>query len=166
MPAKPLTEEQKIDAARLKALFQTQEGLTQAVLADELGFANQSAVSQYLNGRIPLNVEVAIKFADKFKCLVSDFSPSLQNEINKISKYCTEQNTPPETTTDARGRLIASSFISAPEEKKILVETILQGVNSEWLDPDARAYLDSLELRILRWDQSRKSAPTSQRFKA
>ncbi|WP_272670882.1 helix-turn-helix domain-containing protein [Providencia sp. PROV147] len=166
MPAKPLTDDQKFDATRLKALFQAQKGLTQAVLADDLGFANQSAVSQYLNGRIPLNVEVAIKFADRFGCLVSDFSPSLQNEINKIANYSTKKETLPSSTSSIENQLIASAFDESPEEKKILVETILLNMNTEWIDADARAYLDSLELKILRWIQSRKSTPTTQRLKA
>ena len=87
MPAKPLTPEQKADAERLMAIFKRQSGLTQAVLADDLGFSTQSAVSQYLNGRVPLNVEVAIKFAERFNCLVSDCSPSIQREIDRISLY-------------------------------------------------------------------------------
>ncbi|OAT46981.1 helix-turn-helix domain-containing protein [Providencia heimbachae] len=166
MPAKPLTDEQKFDAARLKALFQAQKGLTQAVLADDLGFANQSAVSQYLNGRIPLNVEVAIKFADRFGCLVSDFSPSLQSEINKIAKYSLPLQVLPSATKEAEEQLIISSLNSAPEEKKILIKAILLDSNPDWIDADARAYIDSLELKILRWIQTGKSNSSTQRLKA
>jgi len=99
MPAKPLTLEQKQDAARLAAIFEkrkAEDGLTQAVLADTLGYAVQSAVSQYLKARIPLNVLAAIKFAKGLRCRVSDFSPSLQAEIDKIAAFATtnEQEAP------------------------------------------------------------------------
>lgn len=37
----------------------------------------QGAVGHYLNGRSPLNLESALKFADVFDVSVSDFSPTL-----------------------------------------------------------------------------------------
>lgn len=90
MPALPLTPEQRADAARLKHLFAAwQKGRREAgqpssqeALSDLLGF-NQSALSQYLNGRIPLNVAAASKFASLIECSVADFSPTLASEIGK-----------------------------------------------------------------------------------
>jgi len=90
MPALPLTTEQLEDAARLKTLFaawqkkQREAGLpsSQEALSDQLGF-NQSALSQYLNGRIPLNIATATKFANLIGCAVSDFSRALADEIGK-----------------------------------------------------------------------------------
>jgi len=96
MPAKPLTPEQKQDAARLAAIFEkrkAEDGLTQAVLADILGYSVQSAVSQYLKARIPLNVSAAIKFAGGLRCRVADFSPSIQSEIDKIAAFATQRDT-------------------------------------------------------------------------
>lgn len=63
------------------------KSLTQANLAYEFGYSTQSAISQYLNGKVPLNVDASIKFADKLGCRVSDFSPSIQEEINRIAKF-------------------------------------------------------------------------------
>lgn len=88
MPALPLTPEQRADAARLKNLFAAwQKGRREAgqpssqeALSDMLGF-NQSALSQYLNGRIPLNVSAATKFAGLIGCSIADFSPSLAEEV-------------------------------------------------------------------------------------
>ena len=90
MPALPLTTEQLADAARLKTLFaawqkgRREAGLpsSQEALSELLGF-NQSAMSQYLNGRIPLNVDAATKFANLIECQVSDFSASLAAQIEK-----------------------------------------------------------------------------------
>ena len=91
MPALPLTKEQLDDAARLKLLFATwqktqrEAGLpsSQEAISDALGFT-QSALSQYLNGRIPLNFEAAAKFAGLLQCDVSDFSPDLASQLERI----------------------------------------------------------------------------------
>lgn len=71
MPAKPLTPEQKADAARLKEAFQAWrdarrdrgDTISQEAAAAQLGFG-QSALSQYLNGHIPLNEPVLWKFCE------------------------------------------------------------------------------------------------------
>lgn len=68
MPANPLTLSQLEDAARLKSLFdvwkkeQRSQGnrVSQESVSELLGFG-QSALSQYLNGRIPLNLDAATK---------------------------------------------------------------------------------------------------------
>lgn len=150
MPAKPLTPEQKADADRLKAIFSKQRELTQAALADELGFSNQSAVSQYLNGKIPLNVDAAIKFAEKLCCSVSDFSPSIQKEIDKISSFSTRYI---KTTLSNQW----DAYVKAPEEKREVVSFILHDANPEWVDSDARAYVAALEVKALKWINQCKS---------
>lgn len=84
MPAKPLTPEQKEDAARLKSYFKIwQEGMraqgtpvSQDAAAARLGFG-QSALSQYLNGVIPLNGQVLAKFAQLLEVPTGDISPSV-----------------------------------------------------------------------------------------
>ena len=63
---RPLTKEESQDTERLKKIWEAKAkplGLTQAKISKDFGFANQSAVSQYLNGRIPLNMKIAAKFA-------------------------------------------------------------------------------------------------------
>lgn len=91
MPAKPLSPEQLQDAARLKAIFNERKAelsLTQERLAEELGYANQSAVANYFNGKAPLNVEAAIAFATRLGCRVADFSDALQSRIDSIAAHC------------------------------------------------------------------------------
>jgi len=97
MPAKPLTLEQKQDAKRLRAVYDERKnrlGLSQEKLADEFGFSVQSAVSQYLTGKIPLNIEISVKFAERLRCRVSDFSPSMQREIDCLSEYASGNASP------------------------------------------------------------------------
>lgn len=90
MPAKPLTPEQLEDAARLKAIFEekkkTQPSLTQAALADACGWNTQGTVSQYLNGKIPLNVTAAARLAMALGVQIAEFSPSLSKEVLLLTK--------------------------------------------------------------------------------
>ncbi len=55
------------EAAKLKAIYEARKqadpSLTQDVIADRAGWSGQSVVSQYLNGRIPLNLPALLKFS-------------------------------------------------------------------------------------------------------
>lgn len=94
MPAKPLSPEQLEDAVRLKALFRLwqarratkHEPWSQEHAADQLGIG-QSAMNQYLNGRIPLNLPVAVRFARLLGVGIEEFSPAvarLQESVSKV----------------------------------------------------------------------------------
>ena len=84
MPAKPLSPEQTSDSVRLKAIFESKKrelGITQDSLTAACGWESQGTVSQYMNGKIPLNLKSALKFARALRCSVSDFSPRLAHEL-------------------------------------------------------------------------------------
>lgn len=74
---------QKDDAARLAELFQ-RTPLSQEAFGAEFGIGTQGAVSQYLNGLIPLNLTAALRFAKGLGVSVSAFSPTLGKEIEWI----------------------------------------------------------------------------------
>ena len=88
MPAQPLTEDQLADAGRLKVVFHrwqdarksARKPWSQDWCSEEMGFG-QSALSQYVSGKIPLNPEAAAKFARLTGCEVSEFSPTISKEI-------------------------------------------------------------------------------------
>jgi transcriptional regulator with XRE-family HTH domain len=92
MPAKPLTPEELADAARLKILFQAWqksrkdkgEPASQEAAIEILQFG-QSAVSQYLNGGIPLNVDAAYRFAEMLGRPIASFSPTLAERAARYS---------------------------------------------------------------------------------
>lgn len=92
MPANPLNREQLKEAALLKRLFMAWQAkekdngnrVSQENAAELLGF-NQSALNQYLNGKIPLNVDAAIKLAAMLGCQVLDFSPSLARQAERYA---------------------------------------------------------------------------------
>lgn len=84
MPAKELRPEQKADANRLKAAFASWQinmraknvPCTQEVAADALGFG-QSALNQYLGGKIPLNMPALRKFSSLLGVSPASISPAL-----------------------------------------------------------------------------------------
>lgn len=74
-------ETRKAEAMRLKAIYQDRKRsdptLTQDKVADLCEWAGQSVVSQYLNGRIPLNLSALIKFANVLGFSPDEVSPRL-----------------------------------------------------------------------------------------
>lgn len=86
----PLSEWQLQDSARLKSLFQAKRGelkLTQEKLAAELGDGvTQGAVSHFMNGRTALSVNAAVVFARALGVPVSEISPTLAAQIEKMSQ--------------------------------------------------------------------------------
>ncbi len=73
-----LTPEEQNDSDRLLCVWNQKKqvlGLTQADVAKQFGIANQTAISQYLNGRIPLNLEAAVKFSKILQVRLGDISP-------------------------------------------------------------------------------------------
>lgn len=152
MPAKPLTQEQKADAERLLEIFKARKehlepGLTQSILADDLGFSTQSAVSQYFQGKVPLNVEAAVKFAARLECAVADFSPAMQESIDRIaafssmSRHGDKQKSA--STQDKQGAAtgVATKYAAASHATQAAVDVLL-------LPKGERAALDNSDLRI------------------
>jgi hypothetical protein len=95
VPAKELTPEQKADAKRLKAAFKAwqayrkAQGLeyAQEVVTDGLGFG-QSALSQYLNGHIPLNGETLRKLCTLIGVNPGSISPSIvEAEVARAKQW-------------------------------------------------------------------------------
>lgn len=84
---KELTTSQLEDARRLKALYESRKkelGITQQQIADTLNIS-QGGVGHYLNGRNPLNVQVASIFSHLLKAPIQSFSPSLAKEAELIT---------------------------------------------------------------------------------
>lgn len=84
MPAKPLTADQHDDARRLKAALaqaKSEFGLTQAELAARCGWDSQSTVSQYANGKIPLNVDALGLMCLHLRTSMQDISPTLARRL-------------------------------------------------------------------------------------
>lgn len=76
---------QHAEATRLKAIYkackQRDKSLTQERVAELCGWSGQSAVSQYLNGKIPLNIPALIKLSHALNFEPIDVSPRLAELI-------------------------------------------------------------------------------------
>ena len=132
MPAKPLTQNQRDDAARLKTLFRAwqdkrkEEGQasSQEYCSSILGFG-QSTIVQYLNGKIPLNPNAARKFAGLLGITVDVFSPDLALRIAElaagVSALSGGSNQPGEP---AAPQLLMGGAISKARENKNLKEAL------------------------------------------
>ena len=90
--SKELEQWQKDDAARLKRIFQ-KSGLSQTTIGLDYGIGGQAMVGQYLNGKRPLNLKAAGKFAFGLKCRIDDFSPSLANQVRELHELVSIRNT-------------------------------------------------------------------------
>ena len=67
------------DAKRLKKIWTEKKDvlfLSQTKAADEFGYNSQGSVSQYLNGKVALNMSAVAKFAKLLQVNVSDISPT------------------------------------------------------------------------------------------
>jgi DNA-binding XRE family transcriptional regulator len=131
----PLSPLQREDAARLRELFARKKrelSLTQEMVAYQLGFSGQAVVSQYLNGRIPLNIRVAIGFAKLLGVHVSEFSEALQAEIDELAGFASGAATVPPAVanewpfTVPRGMYERLSE-SDKERLNLMVESFIRG---------------------------------------
>lgn len=94
MPAQPLTPDQKADADRLKKLFSRWqaerrargESASQEHIGELLGLT-QSGLSQYLNGRIPLNVAIVAKLASLMGRQPEEISAAVAEEIRALGAF-------------------------------------------------------------------------------
>lgn len=82
-PRKKVEPWQQEDADRLRHLWDTRSDtkLSQADAAAKWGIGTQPVLWQYLKGWIPLNMEVAPKFARGLNCTIADFSPRIAGRI-------------------------------------------------------------------------------------
>lgn len=88
-----LTASEAAECAALKNIYKAKKkelGLTQDELGEKLGGINQSSVSHYLNGINALNKDVAAGFARALQVPVSDFSPRLAEEIDRLARTATQ----------------------------------------------------------------------------
>lgn len=74
------------EAANLRRLFENREAprLTQAAFGEKFEIGSQAVVWQYLNARIPLNMEKAVRFAKGLGCDIAEFSPRLADDMRAL----------------------------------------------------------------------------------
>jgi|GEM_PF-3538904 len=96
---RPLTAEEKADAARLKSAweeFQAQEenkGATQDWLAQATGLGGQSVIGQYLNAKIQLNHKALLSICKVIGADPAKISPNLAVKLPAAANDAIHANT-------------------------------------------------------------------------
>jgi transcriptional regulator with XRE-family HTH domain len=89
MARKVLTAEQIADAHRFKQIWvrkKTALNLTQEKVCEHMGWSSQSSFSQYLNGKIALNLQAVVKLAKILQVLPEEISPVLTRDIKQSER--------------------------------------------------------------------------------
>ena len=85
-----LDRKREFDAAALKLIWNQKKkelGLTQEKAAHLMGWHSQAAVAQYLNGKIPLNTDAKMKFAELLNVSPASIWPSFVGPTAPIDIY-------------------------------------------------------------------------------
>ena len=80
MNRRTLTDQEREWQRNLKSIWlrkKSELGLTQEKLAAKIGWRTQGAVTSYLNGRIPLNTDAKMKFAEALGVSVSEIDSGI-----------------------------------------------------------------------------------------
>ncbi len=80
-----ITDEHRLEARKLKAIWDEKKPSTQAEFGEDFDIGNQGAVANFLAGRSALSLKAAVGFASGLGCKIEDFSPRLAAEADKIA---------------------------------------------------------------------------------
>jgi len=100
MTRRSLTPEEREDADRLRKLWNERKEelmLSQVKVAERMGFSSQAAVSQYLNAKMPLNINTVAKFAQVLRARVEDISPRYAQMVGEPIPSSLDGYTAPQT---------------------------------------------------------------------
>lgn len=78
-----LTDKELLRASRLMSIYKRDKnelGYNMSILGEILGGMSASAVSQYLKGKIPMNLPIMIAFCIALKCDIKEIDPDLPFE--------------------------------------------------------------------------------------
>lgn len=103
--------------------------LTQEKAAELMGFEHQSTISQYLNGKAPLNMENTIKFANVLGVKPEEIRPDLSDLFQYVRNSGDPDFQPNQTgwmRLNAREQLLVELFKRIPEAEKDSIVSELQ----------------------------------------
>lgn len=146
---KPLERWQLEDAARLRKLFADRAKMSQEKFGQTYAIGTQGAVWQYLEGRIPLNLSVALKFADGLSVPLREISPQLADEVDKQHKVAETgayYNVSPGPELRARVPLISWTTAGKWAETQ---DPHTPGEAEEWIVSTATVGPNAFALRVI-----------------
>ncbi|MBG6240464.1 MAG: helix-turn-helix domain-containing protein [Candidatus Symbiopectobacterium sp. Clec_Harlan] len=134
-----VTDQDKQTATRLKRIWDEKKkalGLTQEKAADALGFNTQGAVSQYLNGKVPLNTDTVIKFAKLLRVTPEEIKPELADLLCYVRETSNDSlNQAPELFISPKEMAILKLINQLPESERTQLHEALE---------DRKRYYDRL----------------------
>lgn len=90
-----VTEEHRAEARRLNEIWERNKPCGQAEFGERYEIGNQGAVSQFLNGKVPLSLKAAIGFASGLGVNIGDFSERLAKEAARAAHVGPADHLPP-----------------------------------------------------------------------
>ncbi len=154
-PRRELTSEERAECARLKAIFEKRQKeardqgarMTQETLGNSIGWrSGQSAVNQYLNGKVPLNLEALLKFAAELRFTPEEVSPRLASELARGSQPAEEASNI-EPGPDTKGLIPLISWVQAGSWSEV-VDLYAVGDAEDWLPCPANHGSRAFALRV------------------
>lgn len=97
-----------------------QLGLTQEGAAHRLGWKNQSAVNQYINGVIPLNTEATLKFAGLLQVHPREIDPRVRQLL------------PSSASHESDGQALDDRYVFVNKVKGPRIESGTGGISISW----------------------------------
>ncbi|MDO0945938.1 XRE family transcriptional regulator [Chromohalobacter israelensis] len=112
----------KAEASRLKAMYnqrkaeakQAGKTLSQEAVAEMCGWAGQSAVSQYMNARMSLNIEALLKLARALDFELEEVSPRLAKEFMPEKHGAAPRHEHATTDGDPNAMVVAPAYKKIP----------------------------------------------------
>lgn len=112
------------DAARLKKLMEA-SGYTQEAFGIEFGIGIQAMVGSYVNGRTPLNISCAVKFAKGLKCTIDQFSPTIADQIREFGTLVEQSEYVPRSKKSEAAAKIIDAMSTDQQDKAVKIVTTL-----------------------------------------
>ncbi|KAA9133483.1 helix-turn-helix transcriptional regulator [Marinihelvus fidelis] len=147
MTDKRLSSDQQRAASRLRKIWDEKKtglGLTQERVGARLGWETQSAVSQYLNGKIPLNLNAVIKFAQVLEVEPESIYPELLQDLS-VPYRVSQQKVDPTFHVAEQPPTYGSD-----EGVTGIVSLIRKGLNDGTLDAEDLKFIKALVERIVK----------------
>jgi hypothetical protein len=146
-----LTDEELRDAERLRDAWERFKietpSATQESVAFACGWKTQGAVSQYLRGVIPLNLDALLKFAGVFGIAPQLISPRLAQKIVGVpaSEFGQSDNVMP--GPGIRGKVPLISWVQAGDFAEV-VDLLHPGEAFEWIETTVQPRAHTFALRV------------------
>lgn len=87
-----VTQENIEESCALLKLWNANRKLSQTEFGKQFKVGCQSYVAQCLHGKVALTLRVSIAFCQHLNCHLTEFSPRLQEELNKYISFDFDQN--------------------------------------------------------------------------